>query len=311
MSPRPAVAAVDTRVALTAACRQAGLPTRGRLLRHYSNAVYLLDEAPVVAKVAWLPGALRRARTAVAIAGALAGAGFPATAPASLPTAAAPQPITLTWQGHQVAVTFWCHYRQPAGRPPPGSRALASIAAQLHRLAAPPVDLPAYQPLTELEATLADPTHPAVDQAQRDWLLSTITRLRRAYRPLDPPLGRGLIHADLVGGNLLWDSAAGPAGVVLADWDTACIGPREVDLLATCHQPRYGTPRACVEEFTDQYGHDPAGWPGYPTLFQIRELSTLTPLIHHAATNPASAAELQHRLATLTGGDGHTPWNPQ
>jgi len=310
MNAHPALAAVDTRVVLTGACEQAGLPTGARLLRHYSNAVYLLDEAPLVAKVAWLPGALRRARTAVAIAGWLAGAGFPATAPASLPTAAAAQPITLTWQGHQMAVTFWRHYPQPAGSPP-GSRALASIAAQLHRLPAPPVALPTYQPLTELEAALTPPTHPVIDQVRRDWLLSTITRLRHAYRRLDPPLGRGLIHADLVGGNLLWDTAAGPAGVVLADWDTACIGPREVDLLATCHQPRYGTPRACVEEFTDQYGYDPAGWPGYPTLFQIRELNTLTPLIHHAATDPASAVELQHRLATLTGGDRHIPWNPQ
>src|SRR2546421_12084597 len=68
------------------ACRQVGFPARRTsLLRHFANAVYLIEDVPVVARVAYGQGAVERSRTAVAIADWLAQARFPATELAQLP----------------------------------------------------------------------------------------------------------------------------------------------------------------------------------------------------------------------------------
>jgi hypothetical protein len=90
---------------------------------------------------------------------------------------------------------------------------------------------------------------------------------------------------------------------VLADWDAVSTGPRETDLIPTLQAPRFGLPEHERDAFIAAYGHDIRGWPGYPVLRDIRELSTITALLRDAHLDPAARGELQVRLTSLRTGD--------
>jgi hypothetical protein len=78
---------------------------------------------------------------------------------------------------------------------------LARLLRELHALPAPPVDLPATDPLGSLPAELDRPGPLAGEQ--RDWLGGQVAEIAAAYARLDPPGSRGLIHGDARLGNLL------------------------------------------------------------------------------------------------------------
>jgi hypothetical protein len=64
--------------------------------------------------------------------------------------------------------------------------------------------------------------------------------------------------------------------VLLCDWDTVSIGPREIDLVPIQHERRFGASSHFVDAFASAYGYDVTTWAGYSVLLEIRELSTLT-----------------------------------
>jgi hypothetical protein len=294
--------------ALIRASRVAGFPHRDhQLLRHVANAVYLLPDVPVVARVGYTAGVVTRSRRAVDIARWLARRGFPVTAPAEPPTGVG-QPVVLEAQAGPVAVTFWRYYPQTTDRTLEPTH-LAAVARRLHALPDwPRIPLPRFTPLLAVRRALAEPAATrALTATERTWLSHRIRQVRADYHQLDSKLGTGLLHGDLYLGNLLW----GGRNPVLADWDTVCIGPREVDLAPTCTAVRFGLAPAAVDRFAEVYGHDLRTWSGYPVLRTIRELSTLDTLIRSAPTRPASAAELRHRLGTLRRDDTATLWHPQ
>ncbi|MGH3734469.1 MAG: phosphotransferase enzyme family protein [Micromonosporaceae bacterium] len=302
---------IDLDRIVATASRHAGLPSGASEIRHFANAVYLLDAAPVVARVAYGPHAVTKSQTGIAVTRWLVGQGFPATAPVEIPSGR-PQPIIVRDARRDVAVTFWRYYPQPTDAGAPASDELGRITKQLHRLAPPDIALPEYRPLRSLQAVLRDPIADAALGAQdRAWLVGRATDLCAAYDEMHFPLGTGFIHADVYVGNLLWDLTGNGHRVVLGDWDSACIGPREIDLVATYQEPRFGEDPAEVQAFADGYGYDLASWRGYPTLMDIRDLSTLTALIRLAPQHTGSAAELAHRLHTLKRGDRVTHWNGQ
>jgi len=303
---QPPRAVPDLDRVLAIACAEAGFPARARLLRHFANAVYLLDGVPVVARVGYGPDAAGKAATAVAVTRWLAKQRFPVTEPVTLPSGAE-QPIVVAGHGRDVAVSFWRYYPQPDDGWP-NTTTLGRIARHLHDLPAPPVTLADYRPLRSLHAALTDARH---DSTGRDWLLGRVADLREAYSELDFPLGRGFIHGDVYTGNLLWVTAGGETAVVLGDWDSVCVGPRELDLIPTYHEPRFGVDPATVNAFAAAYGHDLRDWHGYRTLYDIRELSTLTALVRLAPTSPASARELAHRLDSLKNRRHTVTWHGQ
>jgi len=293
---------------LVVACRAAGFPHRDRqLLRNVANAVYLLPEVPIVARVGHGPGVVARSRRAIEVARWLAGRGFPATAPVEPPTGLS-QPLRFTKRGQSLAVTFWRYYPQDPAEPlDPGQ--LAAVAHDLHALPdVPPFPLPAYSPLVAVRRALADPASAdALPRADRTWLSQRVSQACAEFQRMESTLGFGLLHGDMYLGNLLH----GDPGVVLADWDTVCVGPREIDLAPTYTAVRFGLAPTAVDRFAEAYGHDLRGWAGYPTVRAIRELSTLDTLIRAAPTRPASADELRHRVGTLRCGDTVTLWHPQ
>ncbi len=293
------------------ACRQAGYPTGARLLRHFANAVYLLDQVPVVARIGYGPHAVTKATTAIAVTRWLGEQDFPATAPADLPSGAE-QPLISHTTGRHVVATFWHYYPQPAGTDWPDTGVLGRLAATLHELPMPPMALSGYQPLRTLAATVHDrAARLALTEEQHAWLIDRIDKLRAAFENLDFPLGPGLIHADMYTGNLLWNTTDHGHPVVLGDWDSVCIGPREIDLIPTYAEPRFGVDPSTVDVFARAYGHDLRHWPGYDLLYDIRELSTLTALVRLAPANDRLRAELTHRLRLLQQGDRTTPWHGQ
>lgn len=289
------------------ACQQAGIPAmHPRLLRHYANAVYLIEDAPLVARVAYGTGSVERARTAIAVTGWLVGEGFPATEPAVL--ACGDHPVIFAAPG-EVAATFWRYYPQPSEPPDWDLDVLGRIARRLHDLASvPPVPLPSFRPMRSIRRAVRDALAAgSFDKRSLQWLDSRIDELRDEYDGLDFPLGVGLIHGDLYTGNLM-SADAGP-GAVLGDWDSVCIGPREIDLAPTFTATRFGLEAESVNRFARAYGYDLRAWPGYATLRAIREVSTLTALVRLAPTDRASADELRHRLKTLQHNDSATTWN--
>lgn len=291
------------------ACAAANIPTvRFRSLRHFANAVYLIEDIPVVARVAYGPGAIERSARAVSIAQWLAAQRLPVTEPATIDNS--PHPVTVH-SDREVAVTFWRYYPQPIQERVHDPALLATIARSLHVLRPPSsIPLPDFRPMRSVAEAVenAEPGR-GIRADEIDWLRHRITELLRDYRDLTFPLGVGLIHGDMYAGNLLW--AGGHKHVVLGDWDSVCIGPREIDLAPTFTSTRFGFNASAVDRFSSTYGYDLREWAGYGVLRAIREMSTLTALVRLAPIDPNAARELRHRVDTLSSGDATALWTPQ
>jgi len=287
---------------LRAACAQAALDDTGaRLIHHYANAVYLLPAEQAVARITDVHHA-QAARTALAVTRWLTEVRrYPATAP--LPDLG---PI----QVHDATVTFWTYYPQDQDHPArPDSGHLATVVRRLHDLPAPPVDLPSWQPLQSLHSAVADPARSvALDSEERAWLLSRIEQVQHELATLDWPLGWGLIHADAWAGNLLWNTTSATAPVLLGDWDSVCLGPREIDLIPSWHAAvRYGRGPQWAHAFARHYGYDLAGWDGFDTLFAMRDLVQVAGPLRRAAHNATFDRALRQRLAGIRA-DDRDPW---
>lgn len=285
----------DELTALVAACEQVELdPGDAVLVRYHVNAVYHLPRADVVARIS--PASrLEQAQRGIDVTRWLQAKGFPATAPLEVE-----QPL----QAHGHVVTFWRYYDQTRRQLPP-SRALAEILRQLHAVDLPPDPLPTYHPLDSFCGGLKTYGPTVLDGEDYAFLENRAAELLDAYDRLTSALGHGLVHADARLGNLLWDGDA----VVLGDWDSVSIGPRELDLVITYQGTRYGRSQAELDEFAPAYGWDVRAWPGYATLRDIRDLHTLSAPLRLAVDQPEVAKELHHRVAGLRAGDLNQQWD--
>ena len=119
------------------------------------------------------------------------------------------------------------------------------------------------------------------------------------------PSRTGPIHGDAHTRNLLTDRGE----VVLSDFESAAIGPREWDLLPTAIAvERYGLAEERYEEFAVVYGFDVRGWPGYPVLREIRELTMTTWIMQNIGQSPAAAGEFSRRVGSLRDRDSGRAW---
>lgn len=108
-----------------------------------------------------------------------------------------------------------------------------------------------------------------------------------------------MIQGDAWRGNLLREGSR----VVLADWDAASTGPREIDLIPTLQGVRFGLPGAQRDAFLGAYCQDIRSWDGYEDLCDIRELSTTSALLRDGHVNTTVQRQLQMRLRSLRAGD--------
>ncbi|HYS36973.1 MAG TPA: phosphotransferase [Pseudonocardiaceae bacterium] len=285
----------DRLTTLVAACKQAGLNAAGAtLLRYHVNAVYHLPRPGAVARMSPFKRQ-DQAHRGVEVTRWLRAAGFPATVPLDVD-----QPV----QVDDCVVTFWRYY-DAHGRSLPPPTELAGLLRQLHGLASPPYPLPPYQPLASFLDELKTYGPKVLAVAEYDFLCERAEDLTRAYTGLTSALGSGLIHGDARVGNMMWDGDA----VVLGDWDSVSIGPRELDLVITYQGTRYGRSEADLDEFARVYGWDIREWPGYATLRDIRDLQTLGAPLRLAVDRSEVANELHHRMRGLRAGDYSQRWH--
>src|SRR5262245_16423506 len=132
-----------TRILLGDACRKAGLDARGaELIRHQSNAVYLLTTAPVIVKIARPDDSLEQIRRTVDLTRWLMSLGFP-----TVPLLDIEQPVIA---GRAVA-TFWRYL--PQHRPIEAGD-IAGPLRQLHELPPAPVRLPPLDVIAAIRRSL-------------------------------------------------------------------------------------------------------------------------------------------------------------
>lgn len=94
----------------------------------------------------------------------------------------------------------------------------------------------------------------------RDLLRERCAILTEQFRTLDFALRPGPIHGDAHASNLLTDQGQ----VVLLDFESVAMGPREWDLLSTSiAYERLGLSGERYREVADGYGFDVCAWSGY------------------------------------------------
>jgi aminoglycoside phosphotransferase (APT) family kinase protein len=212
----------------------------------------------------------------------LTGIGFPSVEPLPIE-----QPVT----GHGCVATFWRYLPQGAHKPKAAD--LGRLLSRLHQLDPPPVQLPAYQPLTSVRRVIG--TSRAISEDVRVWLKDYSEQLLAAYGRLTFLLPAGMIHGDAWRGNLLCDGRQ----VVLADWDNVSMGPREINLVPTLQAPRFGLPEDQRDAFIAAYGRDIRSWNGYQVIRDMRELSTLSAILREAHASDAAMREFRVRLRSI------------
>ena len=281
--------------ALRAACERAGLSSDGaELLRLGENAIFQLASAPVVVRIARSADRLPRAEKELCVARWLAGAHVPAIRVYE----EIDQPSLV--DGHPVS--FW--QTVTGGEPTPTHADLARLLAAFHGLGGSPCDLAGFDPFQIPESRLAAPA--GVTAEDRDFLRARCGDLHEQLGRLEFALPQGPIHGDAHTRNLLTDHGE----VVLLDFESAAVGPREWDLLPTAIAcERYGLAEEQYQEFAAAYGFDVRAWPGYPVLREIRQLAMTTWIMQNVGESAAAAAEFALRVASLRERDFERAWN--
>ncbi|KAF0675942.1 phosphotransferase enzyme family protein [Profundibacterium mesophilum] len=219
--------------ALRAAAHWTQAPAPPRLIAHRENAVFLLALGD------GRRGALRlhrggyqgdaHIRSELAWTEAIAGAGFPCPAPIRSLSNALLECLPC---GTRASVTGWIDAAPFAPAAPPDFHALGARIAALHR-ASDAIALPEgfERPAWSAEGLLGEEPlwgrfweNPALDPGEAALLGALRPELRHALRGMDADWG--LIHGDLLSGNLLH----GERGPVIIDFDDGGWGWRLYDL---------------------------------------------------------------------------------
>jgi hypothetical protein len=306
---RPAGAAILSRVAdglaefssamavpvLAEACTSAGFPSDGaELLRLGENAIYQLASAPVVVRIARSADRLAQVEKELCVARWLDASDIPAVHVVE----DIEQPLMV--DGHPVS--FW--HAVAGGDLEPTQADLARLLAAFHSLPDCPCELPAFDPLGPSTLRLARAR--GVASMDVEFLQTRCASLSDQFRDLTFALPVGPIHGDAHTGNLLVDRGQ----VVLSDFESSAIGPREWDLLPTAIAvERYGLAEDRYWHFAASYGFDVRGWPGYPVLREIRELTMTTWIMQNIGESSAIADEFSRRVGSLRDRDFERAWN--
>jgi Ser/Thr protein kinase RdoA (MazF antagonist) len=280
---------------LEEACAQAGLSSDGaELLRLGENAIYQLAADPVVVRIARSADRLPRVRRELCVARWLTTSNVPAVHVID----EIDQPILV----HDRPITFW--RTVTGGDPVPDHIDLARLLAAFHKAPDCPCELASFDPLGPSFSRLANADTVAADD--RDYLRTRCDDLNGELQHLEFALPRGPIHGDAHTRNLLTDHGQ----VVLIDFESAAVGPREWDLMPTAiGVERYDRPERQYREFADTYGFDVRTWPGYPVLREVRELTMTTWIMQNIGESPAVAAEFALRVGSLRERDFTRAWH--
>ncbi|MFD0274671.1 phosphotransferase family protein [Kitasatospora sp. NPDC127111] len=279
---------------LETACRRVGIDAAdAKLLRGHTNAVYLLASAGAVAKVARAGTAIDDVCRTVELVRWLMDLEFPTVE--LLPVE---QPVVVG----QHAITFWRHLPQPQ-RPVPAV-SLAEPLRALHQLPHPPFGVRLLDTVAAIRRSIGVTV--ALPSADLAFLSERVSALESALDSVEYLLKPGLLQGDPQHRNALHCGG----GAVLCDWDTACFGAPELDLVTVeIHCRRFGYGRAHYEAFVDRYGFDVTAWDGYAVLRDLRELRMVTTNAKRAPAGSNTLAEVRQRIDGLRRADAGMLWN--
>nr|MDT0657202.1 phosphotransferase [Micromonospora sp. DSM 115978] len=271
-----------------------GFDTRGaELIKFTNNAVFRLPQAGVVLRIAGSTTARSRVGKVIQVARWLADHGVPAVR--LMP--AIPQPLSV----FGFLATAWIEVPR-VGRPPTGHD-LGRILRRIHELPPPTFSLPSWNPMSGIRQRLAEPE--GVEADDINFLRDTCDELEDLLTGIRPVLPSGPIHGDGFPGNLI----AGPAGVVICDFDSASSGPREWDLVPVAvGRLRFDYPENRHEELVHTYGFDVTRWAGFSVFRQIRELQLVSSVVPILQSNPRVREQWSHRLISFRRGDIDSRW---
>ncbi|GAA5079569.1 phosphotransferase family protein [Nocardia iowensis] len=278
----------NTRNILETACGIAGFDAASAVvMRHHTNAVYLLAAQPIVVKIGRPDH-----HGHIDVVGLVRWLQQQAVPTVSLIDTE--QPLHISG----CPVTFW-RYLDQQNRIVSAAD-LAEPFAKLHACRAPvPVALPDQQITYTFEAISTAIDNNTILSAQdRAMLHERREQLAEHADNIRWVLPRGPIHGDAHHLNALWDKPNECA--VLADWENAAIGPPEWDLATLeVHCRRFGHPADEYDRFATSYGFDIRDWSGYRWLRDLRELRMITTNARKSARGSSTAAEVLRRIEAL------------
>ncbi|NNH69430.1 aminoglycoside phosphotransferase family protein [Nocardia uniformis] len=275
-----------TRVVLETACRLAGIDyISASLLRHHTNAVYVLTDAPIVVKIG------RPGWNHIDVVGLVRW--LEQRAVPTVRLIEVDQPVLVAG----CPVTFWRYLDQRDAIV--DAEKLAEPLAALHAQSVrPPVSLPDQQIRNTFTAIgssidgspILSPEDRSLLHARRVELAAQAPEVRYVLAP-------GVIHGDAHHRNALQDSHG---RAVLCDWESAAVGPPEWDLVTLeVHCRRFGHPADEYDRFCRAYGFDIRDWTGYRWLRNVRELRMITTNARKSAPGSNTAAEVLRRIEAL------------
>jgi len=265
------------------------------LLRLTNNAVFALPAAGLVVRIT--RSHTLHART---YKNAALGAWF---ASVDAPTIRLADAFTQPIADGNLLATVWCWV--PPTLPCPDANDLGTVLRGFHALGLPPFDLPAWDPLGDARARIADAD--ALDDTDRDHLLAWCDRLTPRLTAFAATAPRSLVHGDAHVGNLL----RAPNGrVLLCDFDATAAGPWQVDLVpAPTGESRFGRTGEHTK-LAASYGYDVTTDPAWPLLKETRELKMIVGGVPLLTSGPGIAAEFRLRLNSVRDGDTSIRWTP-
>ncbi|MFC5285492.1 aminoglycoside phosphotransferase family protein [Actinokineospora guangxiensis] len=288
----------NLRSALAEVCAAAGLdPAGARLLRFTNNAVFLLAGAPVVVRIVGSVALRHRVRKVVDVARWFAEHDVPAVRL----MAGVEQPVEVG----PYSATLWDEVPLTGRRPEPAD--LAALLREVHGLPAP-AGLPAWDPLDDVRRRISEAEGLAsgLVDGELDFLRERCAEVAQRLGGVEYALAAGFVHGDAHLGNLI----PGPAGPVLCDFDSSCVGPPEWDLTPLAvGVRRFGEPVARYAELSSAYGFDVMAWPGFAVLCEVRELKLTTSVLPIIGSSPEVRPELLRRLRDFRVGDTSATWS--
>jgi aminoglycoside phosphotransferase (APT) family kinase protein len=281
--------------ALVAVCEVAGLdPTGADLLRMTNNAVYRLARQPVVVRIVASRTLRHRVEKVVRVATWFAEHDVPAVRLLS----GVAQPVRVD----EHLATVWDLV--PEGGARPRGRDLARLLRRVHGLPIPSFPLPAWEPLDDVRKRVDEAE--GLDDADREFLIQRCAEVAERIEGLDFVLPPALIHGDAHLGNLI----PSPAGPVLCDFDSSCLGPPEWDLTPLAvGVVRFREPAGRYRELCRTYGFDVTRWAGFPVLREVRELKLITSVLPIMTSHPEVRPQLLRRLDDFRRGDTSARWS--
>ncbi|MEU0312967.1 phosphotransferase [Nocardioides sp. NPDC006273] len=279
---------------LQQAASQVGLNTAdARLLRNGSNAIYLLPNAEVVARIGRVSTAEDAARQ-VQIASWLSAHGLEANLPID-----GLELVTVAGR----PVSWWTPIAAHRHATP---AELGAVLHKLHDLPAPTtIDLPNLDMVGHVAERIESAS--GISTTDRDWLQDRLTSLGTDLAATEIPQSRHVVHGDAWQGNLVVPDSGSP---ILLDFDNVSVGHPAWDLipLAVDHEDFARIDTDDYNAFVTTYGgHDVREAPWFRTLADLQELRWTAFVADKAATNSDAAAEVSHRLACLRG-EIPRPW---